>query len=106
MKCPVWRIKGPNFARATFIMSDKEIIGGYTVLSYRTVQFKGTINQKELVQHLSSTTGEDWKPGRKVREKKRLWLYFESEHHLLILIQEKEQLTSVLLERGENENKA
>lgn len=82
-------------------MSDKELIGGHRVLSYKTVPFAGNLSQKRLTEYLNNYAGGGWKAGRKVRTATHRWLYFESGSYLLILIHEQqaEQLTSILLER-------
>lgn len=76
-----------------------DLIGGYKVLSVKVRPFGGNLNPKRLARALNHGAGDGWKCRRKIREGNRLWLYFEREPNLLILIQEKDQLTTVLLER-------
>lgn len=86
-------------------MFDRELIAGFRILSYRTVPFEGTINRKRMTAYLNNYAEGEWEPGKTVRTDTHQWFFFESAEHLLILIHEEGQLTSVLLERERSERK-
>jgi len=76
-----------------------ELIGGYRVLSVKVRPFGGNLSAKGMTRMLNEQAGVGWKCSRKIRAGDRLWLYFERDPNLLIMIQEKDKLTTVLLEK-------